>query len=144
MTEALAHVDTAEAQFATVASDEEYESKQRDLQRMRDDIADFEVQLLRLQEEKTAAAALSACASKIEQEIRRLDVRHVELSAGVEEAALALYCHTRGRRDIRIAAVKRGGCHTQSPQTLSEIRHTTTVRTYINCGCITIWDEAVS
>ena len=144
MTEALAHVDTAEAQFATVASDEEYESKQRDLQRMRDDIADFEVQLLRLQEEKTAAAALSACASKIEQEIRRLDVRHVELPAGVEEAALALYCHTRGRRDIRIAAVKRGGCHTQSPQTLSEIRHTTTVRTYINCGCITIWDEAVS
>ena len=127
MTEALAHVDTAEAQFATVASEEEYESKQRDLQRMRDDIADFEVQLLRLQEEKTAAAAaLSACASKIEQEIRRLDVRHVELSAGVEEAALALYCHT------------------QSPQTLSEIRHTTTVRTYINCGCITIWDEAVS
>ena len=116
MTEALAHVDTAEAQFATVASDEEYESKQRDLQRIRDDIADFEVQLLRLQEEKTAAAAaLSACASKIEQEIRRLDVRHVELSAGVEEAALALYCHTRGRRDIRIAAVKRGGCHTQSP-----------------------------
>ena len=133
MTEALAHVDTAETQFATVASDEEYESKQRDLQRMCDDIADFEVQLLRLQEEKTAAAAaLARCdpqrlrASKIEQEIRRLDVRHVELSAGVEEAVLALYCHT------------------QSPQTLSEIRHTTTVRTYINCGCITIWDEAVS
>ena len=35
MTEALAHVDTAEAQFATVASEEEYESKQRDLQRLR-------------------------------------------------------------------------------------------------------------
>ena len=61
MTEALAHVDTAEAQFATVASDEEYESKQRDLQRMRDDIADLEVQLLQLQEEKTAAAALARC-----------------------------------------------------------------------------------
>ena len=61
MTEALAHVDTAEAQFATVASDEEYESKERDLQRMRDDIADLEVQLLQLQEEKTAAAALARC-----------------------------------------------------------------------------------
>ena len=98
----------------------------------------------RRRQQPSPAATLSACASKIEQEIRRLDVRHVELSAGVEEAALALYCHTRGRRDIRIAAVKRGGCHTQSPKTLSEIRHTTTVRTYINCGCITIWDEAVS
>ena len=75
---------------------------------------------------RASSGTCSACASKIEQEIRRLDVRHVELSAGVEEAVLALYCHT------------------QSPQTLSEIRHTTTVRTYINCGCITIWDEAVS
>ena len=64
---------------------------------------------------RASSGTCSACASKIEQEIRRLDVRHVELSAGVEEAALALYCHTRGRRDIRIAAVKRGGCHTQSP-----------------------------
>ena len=93
---------------------------------------------------RASSGTCSACASKIEQEIRRLDVRHVELSAGGEEAALALYCHTRGRRDIRIAAVKRGGCHNSPPQTLSEIRPTTTVRTYINCGCITIWDEAVS
>ena len=38
MTEALAHVDTAETQFATVASDEEYESKQRDLQRLRGEV----------------------------------------------------------------------------------------------------------
>ena len=198
MTEALALVDTAEAgleqlisdqkdlrralrgaksnladceaQFAAVTSDEEYESKQRDLQRMREDIAELEDQLLRLQEEKNDAAAtlaeptetaqshtdayddraatLSAAASTIEQEIRHLDVRHVELSAGVDEAALTLYRRTRGRRGIRIAAVKRGacgGCHTPfPPQTLSEIRHATTVCTCVNCGCITIWDEAAS
>ena len=177
MTEALALVDTAEAgleqlvsdqkdlrralrgaksnladcetQFAAVTSDEEYESKQRDLQRMREDIAELEDQLLRLQEEKTdAAATLSAAASTIEQEIRHLDVRHVELSAGVDEAALTLYRRTRGRRGIRIAAVKRGacgGCHTPfPPQTPSEIRHATTVCTCVNCGCITIWDEAAS
>ena len=94
------------------------------------------------------AATLSAAASTIEQEIRHLDVRHVELSAGVDEAALTLYRRTRGRRGIRIAAVKRGacgGCHTPfPPQTLSEIRHATTVCTCVNCGCITIWDEAAS
>ena len=138
MTEALAHVDTAETQFATVASDEEYESKQRDLQRMRDDIADFEVQLLRLQEEKTAAAAALA----------RCDPQRLRVQDRAGDPARRIVRRGRGgRRGIRIAAMKRGACgccHTQSPQTLSEIRHTTTVRTYINCGCITIWDEAVS
>ena len=159
-----------EAEFATVASDEEYESKQRDLQSLRDDITDLEDQLLRLQEEKgdaaaavaeateTArshtnayndrAAALVANAATIDQEIRRLEVQHAELSVDVEETALALYRRTRGRRGIRIAAVKRGacgGCHTHfPPQTLSEIRHATAVRTCVNCGCITIWDEATS
>ena len=142
MTEALAHVDTAEAQFATVASDEEYDSKQRDLQRMRDDIADLEVQLLQLQEEKTAAAALARC------DPQRLRVQDGAGDPPPGYPARRIVRRGRGgRRGIRIAAMKRGACgccHTQSPQTLSEIRHTTTVRTCVNCGCITIWDEAVS
>ena len=47
-----------------MTSDEEYESKQRDLQRMREDIAELEDQLLRLQDEKNDAAAALAEATE--------------------------------------------------------------------------------
>ena len=156
-----------EAQFATVTSDEEYQAKQQEVRRWRDDIVDFEDQLLRLQEDKASVAtalaeadqaakshmetcenelaSLSITASAIEQEIHRLEDRHTILSVEIEEADLALYKRTRGRRGVRIAAVKRGacgGCHTQfPPQTLAEIRHAASMRTCVNCGCITIWDE---
>ena len=153
MTEALAHVDTAEAQFATVASDEEYESKQRDLQRMRDDIADLEVQLLQLQEEKTAAAALARCdPQRLRVQDRAGDPppgyparRIVRRGRGGRPCPLLPHARpTRHPHRGREAGHLRLLPHPVPPQTLSEIRHTTTVRTCVNCGCITIWDEAVS
>ncbi len=156
-----------EERFSAVTNNKEYDSLQLEIEICKKAIAEHETKLLKALEEQERIQAKIAPKQEAFEEIRVVEQERIDelegllstmqeqiaevkesreaVAKNIDAQLLQLYEQKKGRRGIRIAAVRRkacGACYHQMPaQMLNEVRAGDRVISCENCGTIMVWDE---
>ena len=156
-----------EERFSAVTNNKEYDSLQLEIEICKKTIAEHETKLLKALEEQERIQAKIAPKQEAFEEIRVVEQERIDelegllstmqeqiaeakesreaVAKNIDAQLLQLYEQKKGRRVIRIAAVRRkacGACYHQMPaQMLNEVRAGDRVISCENCGAIMVWDE---
>lgn len=156
-----------EARFAVVTTNKEYDSLQTEIEICKKAIAEHETELLKALEaieetQKKIAAEQGTFEEVREAEQERIDELEGQLGTMQEQIAevlasrkavtkaidaqlLRIYERKKGRRGIRVAAVRKAACgacfHQMPAQTFNEVRIGNRVIYCESCGTIMVWDD---
>ena len=159
-----------EARFSVVTTNKEYDSLQTEIDICKKDLAEHETQLLKTMDglariDEQIAEEQGAFEEVREAEQERIDELEDQLGtmqeqideviakrqlvakdiADIDARLLNIYERKRGRRGIRVAAVRKeacGACFHQMPaQILNEVRLGRRVIYCENCGTIMVWAD---
>lgn len=159
-----------EERFSVVTTNKEYDSLQLEIEICKKDIAEHETQLLkaiealeRIQEqvaeersafeegraaEQERIDELEGQLGTMQEQIDKVATNRQVVAKGIEAIdtqLLRTYNRKKGRRGIRVAAVRKeacGACYHQMPaQTRNEVRIGNRVIFCESCGTIMVWDE---
>lgn len=159
-----------EERFSAVTTNKEYDSLQLEIEICKKDIAEHETQLLkalealeRIQEqvveergafeegraaEQERIDELEGQLGTMQEQIDKVAASRQVVAQGIEAIdaqLLRTYNRKKGRRGIRVAAVRKeacGACYHQMPaQTRNEVRIGNRVIFCESCGTIMVWDE---
>ena len=156
-----------EARFAIVTTNKEYDALQLEIEACKTTLSDHETQLLgaiegiqqaqeRIEEEKGAYEEvrqvqqeridkLQGQLNTMQQQVDTVEKRRRDVAKGIDAKLLTTYERKKGRRGVRVAAVRKGACgccfHQMPAQIHSEIRHGERLINCESCGTIMAWDE---
>ena len=156
-----------EERFAVVTTNKEYDSLQLEIEICKQTIAEHETQLLkaiegleRIQEqideeqgafeevreaEQERIDELEGQLGTMQEQIDEVTASRQVVAKGIDAQLLRTYERKKGRRGIRVAAVRKeacGACYHQMPaQVRNEVRIGGRVIYCESCGTIMVWDE---
>ena len=159
-----------EERFSAVTTNKEYDSLQLEIEVCKKDIAEHETQLLKaiealeriqeqIDEERSAFEEGRAAEQErideledqlgtMQEQIDKVAVSRQTVAQVIEDAdarLLRTYERKKGRRGIRVAAVRKGACgacyHQMPAQTRNEVRLGNRLIFCESCGTIMVWDE---
>jgi hypothetical protein len=156
-----------EARFAVVTTNKEYDALQLEIEACKKTLAEHETQLLdaiegiqkvqeRIDEEKSAYEdvrqaqqeridELQGQLNTMQQQVDSVAKRRRTVAKGIDDKLLTTYERKKGRRGVRVAAVRKGACgccfHQMPAQTRSEVRQGERMINCESCGTIMVWDE---
>ena len=156
-----------EERFAVVTTNKEYDSLQLEIEICKQTIAEHETLLIkaledleRIQEQIAEEQGAFEEVREVEQEridelegqlgtmqeqIDEVVASREEVAKGIDAQLLRTYERKRGRRGIRVAAVRRGACgacyHQMPAQVRNEVRIGNRLIYCESCGTIMVWDE---
>ena len=159
-----------EERFSVVTTNKEYDSLQLEIEICKKDLAEHETQLLkaiealeRIQEqiaeeqgafeevreaEQKRIDELEGQLGTMQEQIDEVAAKRGAVAKGIEDIDAQLmrtYARKKGRRGIRVAAVRKeacGACFHQMPaQTRNEVRIGGSVIYCESCGTIMVWDD---
>ena len=156
-----------EERFAVVTTNKEYDSLQLEIEICKQTIAEHETQLIKALEDLERIQEQIAEEQSTFEEVREIEQERIDelegqlgtmqeqidevaasrqaLAKGLDAQLLRTYERKKGRRGIRVAAVRKeacGVCYHQMPaQVRNEIRVGNRVIYCEICGTIMVWDE---
>ena len=156
-----------EERFAVVTTNKEYDSLQLEIEICKQTIAEHETQLLKALEDLERIQEQFAEEQSTFEEVREAEQERIDelegqlgtmqeqidevatsrkvVAQGLDAQLLRTYERRKGRRGIRVAAVRKeacGACYHQMPaQVRNEVRLGNRVIYCESCGTIMVWDE---
>ena len=156
-----------EERFSVVTTNKEYDSLQLEIEVCKKDLAEHETQLIKALEalekiqgqldaersafeegraaEQERIDELEGQLGTMQEQIDQVAASRQAVAQGIEDKLLRTYERKRGRRGIRVAAVRKeacGACFHQMPaQIRNEVRSGNRVLFCESCGTIMVWDE---
>ena len=156
-----------EERFAVVTTNKEYDSLQLEIEICKQTIAEHETQLIKALEDLERIQEQIAEEQSTFEEVREIEQERIDelegqlgtmqeqidevaasrqaLAKGLDAQLLRTYERKKGRRGIRVAAVRKeacGACYHQMPaQVRNEVRVGDRVIYCESCGTIMVWDE---
>lgn len=156
-----------EERFSVVTTNKEYDSLQLEIEVCKKDLAEHETQLIKalealekiqgqLDKERSAFEEgraveqerideLEGQLGTMQEQIDQVAASRQAVAQGIEDKLLRTYERKRGRRGIRVAAVRKGACgacfHQMPAQIRNEVRRGNRVLFCESCGTIMVWDE---
>ena len=156
-----------EERFAVVTSNKEYDALQIEIEACKAKISDSETQLLEaiegiqiiqehIEKEKGAFEEirqsqqerideLQGQLNTMQEQVDSVKERRSTVAQNIDAKLLTTYERKKGRRGIRVAAVRKGACgccfHQMPAQVRSEVRQSIRILNCESCGTIMVWDE---
>lgn len=156
-----------EERFSVVTTNKEYDSLQLEIEVCKKDLAEHETQLIKalealeqiqeqLDEERSAFEEGRAAEQEridelegqlgtMQEQIDQVATSRQAVAQGIDDKLLRTYERKKGRRGIRVAAVRKGACgacfHQMPAQIRNEVRLGNRVIFCESCGTIMVWDE---
>lgn len=156
-----------EERFSVVTTNKEYDSLQLEIEVCKKDLAAHETQLIKALEaleqiqdqtdeersafeegraaEQERIDELEGQLGTMQEQIDQVAASRQAVAQGIEDKLLRTYERKRGRRGIRVAAVRKGACgacfHQMPAQIRNEVRIGNRVIFCESCGTIMVWDE---
>ncbi len=156
-----------EERFSVVTTNKEYDSLQLEIEVCKKDLAEHETQLIKalealeqiqeqLDDERSAFEEGRAAEQEridelegqlgtMQEQIDQVAASRQAVAQGIDDKLLRTYERKKGRRGIRVAAVRKGACgacfHQMPAQIRNEVRLGNRVIFCESCGTIMVWDE---
>ena len=156
-----------EARFAVVTTNKEYDALQIEIEACKSHLSEHESQLLdaiegiekiqgQITEEKDAFEEirqtqqqrideLQGQLSTMQEQVDSVEKRRKGVANDIDAKLLTTYERKKGRRGVRVAAVRKGACgccfHQMPAQIRMEVRSGEKVLYCESCGTIMAWDE---
>ena len=156
-----------EERFSVVTTNKEYDSLQLEIEVCKKDLAEHETQLIKalealeqiqeqLDDERSAFEEGRAAEQEridelegqlgtMQEQIDQVAASRQAVAQGIDDKLLRTYERKKGRRGIRVAAVRKGACgacfHQMPAQIRNEVRLGNRLIFCESCGTIMVWDE---
>ena len=156
-----------EERFSVVTTNKEYDALQLEIEVCKKDLAEHETQLIKalealeqiqeqLDDERSAFEEgrtaeqerideLEGQLGTMQEQIDQVAASRQAVAQGIDDKLLRTYERKKGRRGIRVAAVRKGACgacfHQMPAQIRNEVRLGNRVIFCESCGTIMVWDE---
>ena len=156
-----------EERFSVVTTNKEYDSLQLEIEVCKKDLAEHETQLIKalealeqiqeqLDDERSAFEEGHAAEQEridelegqlgtMQEQIDQVAASRQAVAQGIDDKLLRTYERKKGRRGIRVAAVRKGACgacfHQMPAQIRNEVRLGNRLIFCESCGTIMVWDE---
>ena len=162
-----ANLKEHEERFSVVTTNKEYDALQLEIEACKSSLAENETQLLeaiegiqrvgdQVEEEKDAFEEIRQAQQEridelqgqlntMQQQVDGVEKSRKKVAKAIDVELLRIYDRKKGRRGVRVAAVRKSACgccfHQMPAQTRSEVRRGERVINCESCGTIMAWDD---